>query len=84
MEKKIESFWSEFLEKKNLDKHTKYVEAFHFELNEKLANELLQLVLNGQKQLKKFSWKKTAMQTQKIYETLGLQKTPYIIFEEMF
>ena len=49
MEKKIESFWSEFLEKKNLDKHTKYVEAFHFELNEKLANELLQLVLNGQK-----------------------------------
>jgi len=49
MEKKIESFWSEFLEKENLDKHTKYVEAFHFELNEKLANELLQLVLNGQK-----------------------------------
>lgn len=23
-------------------------------------------------------------ETQKIYETLGLQKTPYIIFEEMF
>jgi len=47
--KKIENFWTEFLEKKHLEKSKKYIEAFHFELNEKLANELLQLVLDGQK-----------------------------------
>lgn len=49
MERKIESFWTEFLEKKHLGKNKKYIEAFHFELNEKLANELLHLVLDGQK-----------------------------------
>ena len=45
----IEEFWNAFLEKKNLDKDTAYFEAFHFELNERLANELLELVLSGQK-----------------------------------
>jgi len=37
-------------------------------LNDKTLRD--QLVLNGRERLKKFSWKETAMQTQKIYENL--------------
>ncbi|HWL25431.1 MAG TPA: ASCH domain-containing protein [Ureibacillus sp.] len=46
---KIDLFWKEFLAKTNRSEATKYFDVFHFELTEKLANELLQLVLAGQK-----------------------------------
>lgn len=46
----INNFWKEFLLKTNRDKDTKYVDCFHFELTEKWANELLRLVLIGQKE----------------------------------
>ena len=45
----IDDFWNEFLTKTNRDKDTKYIECFHFEITEKWANELLRLVLIGQK-----------------------------------
>ena len=45
----IESYWKRFLEDKDLDLNTKCLEAFHFEVTEKLANELLELVLEGKK-----------------------------------
>lgn len=45
----ISEFWKEFLKVMNKDESTKYIDCFHFELTEKLANELLQLVLTGQK-----------------------------------
>lgn len=46
---KLDEFWNRFLEKTDRDKSTTYFEAFHFCLNEKLANELLELVLIGKK-----------------------------------
>ena len=45
----IEEFWSRFLKEKGRTPDTKYVECFHFELTEYWANELLRLVLIGQK-----------------------------------
>lgn len=45
----IDEFFLRFLQKEHLDSTTTYLEAFHFELNEKLANELLDLVLQGKK-----------------------------------
>lgn len=48
--KVIGAFWEDFLLKTNKDKNTKYIDCFHFELTEKWANELLRLVLIGQKQ----------------------------------
>lgn len=45
----INDFWNEFLRKTNKDKNTKYIDCFHFELTEEWANELLRLVLIGQK-----------------------------------
>lgn len=45
----ISEFWKESLKVMNKDESTKYIDCFHFELTEKLANELLQLVLKGQK-----------------------------------
>lgn len=45
----ISEFWGDFLLKTNKDKDTKYIDCFHFELTEKWANELLKLVLIGQK-----------------------------------
>lgn len=45
----IDEFFLRFLQKEHLDLTTTYLEAFHFELNEKLANELLDLVLQGKK-----------------------------------
>lgn len=47
--RKIDLFWNRFLEKIGYGKNTKYLEAFHFELTEVLANELLKLVLKGKK-----------------------------------
>ncbi len=46
---KIQAFWQQFLKDTNRPKETEYIEAFHFELTEKVANELLDLVLKGQK-----------------------------------
>ena len=45
----IERFWKQFLANKGLGEQTKYIDCFHFELSEYLANELLRLVLIGQK-----------------------------------
>jgi uncharacterized protein YhfF len=45
----IDAFWKAFLVEKGLDNNTKYLESFHFDLNEKSANELLELVLIGKK-----------------------------------
>jgi uncharacterized protein YhfF len=46
---KIHAFWREFLEKTGRDQNLKYQGYYHFELSERLANELLNLVLIGQK-----------------------------------
>lgn len=45
----ILEFWNRFLDDKKLDLNTRYLEAFHFEMTEELANSLLELVLTGQK-----------------------------------
>jgi len=45
----VRTFWDSFLESKHLSKDTEYFEAFHFHFEEKWANELLRLVLIGQK-----------------------------------
>lgn len=45
----IDEFWNRFLDDKKLDLNTRYLEAFHFEMIEELANSLLELVLTGQK-----------------------------------
>ena len=44
-----EQFWQEFLQKTGRAPDTKYFECFHFTSDERLANELLQLVLSGKK-----------------------------------
>ena len=46
----INTFWENFLLKTNRDKDIKYIDSFHFEFTERWANELLRLVLIGQKQ----------------------------------
>lgn len=46
----VNEFWQDFLRDTNRNPDTKYIECFHFELTEKWANELLRLVLIGQKQ----------------------------------
>ena len=42
-----EQFWQEFLRKTGREPDTKYYECFHFTSDERLANELLQLVLTA-------------------------------------
>lgn len=44
-----EGFWAGFLRETGRDTDTRYFECFHFEMSEKWANELLRLVLIGQK-----------------------------------
>lgn len=44
-----EQFWKTFLETTGRDPNTKYYECFHFTNEERLANELLELVLAGKK-----------------------------------
>ena len=48
-QEKIDVFWKAFLRETNRNETTKCLEVFHFELTEKWANELLRLVLIGQK-----------------------------------
>lgn len=43
----IEFFWQNFLATTNRNKDTLYLECFHFDLSERVANELLDLVLKG-------------------------------------
>jgi uncharacterized protein YhfF len=45
----IDQFWTLFCEQTKRDPSTKYLSVFHFELTEKWADELLQLVLSGKK-----------------------------------
>src|SRR5690554_4985038 len=45
----INKFWLNFLQETGRQPDTKYYDVFHFELTEYLANELLRLVLIGQK-----------------------------------
>jgi uncharacterized protein YhfF len=45
----IQTFFSRFIEHTHRDTHTHYIDVYHFELNEYWANELLRLVLIGQK-----------------------------------
>ncbi len=45
----IESYWQEFLSATGRPKEIRYLEAFHFDLTEKSADELLELVLTGVK-----------------------------------
>ena len=45
----IDQFWRDFLEKTGRSSDTKYLECFHFDDNERSANELLALVCSGQK-----------------------------------
>lgn len=44
-----DEFWRNFLIENGLDEKTQYIDCFHFELTEHWANELLRLVLIGQK-----------------------------------
>lgn len=46
---KIEDFWKQFIQERGLDEDATYISSFHFEMSEYLANELLRLVLIGQK-----------------------------------
>lgn len=48
-QEKIDIFWNMFLKETSRPETTKYLDIFHFELTEKWANELLRLVLIGQK-----------------------------------
>ncbi|MFB0919474.1 MAG: ASCH domain-containing protein [Oscillospiraceae bacterium] len=45
----VEVFWQSFLDDTGRDPETRYLESFHFDLNEKSANELLALILSGKK-----------------------------------
>ena len=45
----VKAFWRTFLEKTGRDADTQYLECFHFDLNERAANNLLSLVLEGRK-----------------------------------
>lgn len=45
----INEFWNTFLTKTGRDLSTSYLECFHFDLTESSANQLLELVLSGQK-----------------------------------
>lgn len=43
----VKQYWKNFLIESNRDLGTQYLECFHFELSERCANELLDLVLKG-------------------------------------
>lgn len=59
-------FWNEFLHASGLNSETHYEEAFHFELSEYWANELLRLVLIGQKRATASSFFAFALQKEKV------------------
>lgn len=45
----VQAYWQKFLEEKKLPLETRYFEAFYFGSDEKSANHLLNLVLDGEK-----------------------------------
>lgn len=45
----VEIFWQDFLKATGRSTETTYLESFHFDNNERSANELLALVLSGKK-----------------------------------
>ena len=49
MNKKIEKYWTGFLESCTIDETTKYADVFYFGSHERSANDLLSLVLQGKK-----------------------------------
>lgn len=49
IQEEIDQFWSDFLRQSGRSLDTQYLDVFHFELTERWANELLSLVLIGQK-----------------------------------
>lgn len=63
---KIKAFWDTFLIEKNLDKDTTYESYYHFELSEYWANELLRLVLIGQKRATASSYDSYIIEGQKL------------------
>ena len=48
-EARIERYWQQFLADSKRPADTRYLEAFHFDLNQRSADELLELVLTGKK-----------------------------------
>ncbi len=46
---KLDEFFARFIEKTHRDKSTKFVDHYHFDLTEEISNELLNLVITGQK-----------------------------------
>lgn len=65
---KLETYWKTFLTEKNLPSSTRYQEAFHFELTEYWADELLRLVLVGQKRATASSRDSFTIEGQKVPE----------------
>ncbi len=49
IQQEVETFWQAFIQQYHLEEGTRYFSAYHFCLDEKNANELLALVLSGQK-----------------------------------
>ncbi|MGX4687546.1 hypothetical protein JNUCC83_11940 [Vagococcus sp. JNUCC 83] len=47
----IQAYWKNFLEENKLSSDTNYFEAFYFGSDKTSANSLLNLVLDGKKQL---------------------------------
>jgi uncharacterized protein YhfF len=45
----VNQFWRRFIEYHKMNPNTTYLSVFHFELTERVANELLELVLVGKK-----------------------------------
>jgi uncharacterized protein YhfF len=46
---RVDEFWGRFLNSTNRDKYENFSSIFHFEMTEYWANELLRLVLEGEK-----------------------------------
>ncbi|MEA4895540.1 MAG: ASCH domain-containing protein [Oscillospiraceae bacterium] len=45
----VDEFWKSFLTKTGRSSDTRYLESFYFDMNERSANSLLELVLSGKK-----------------------------------
>lgn len=62
----IDIFWNRFLKETKRVETAKYLDVFHFELTEKWANELLRLVLIGQKKATSSSLWRYEIEAEKI------------------
>lgn len=63
-----QKFWDDFLRETGRNKDTKYLDCFHFELTEKWANKLLELVLEGKKKATSSSLKAYEIEGERIPE----------------